>query len=388
MTSTTTKSTEGPKTFTGYPETHAFLPFRKRYLTGKPTVGKVEFHGTVKIHGCNISIVSSGPEKWQMQSRNRILSAEEDQYDVYATLNDAPWTTLLKQIVRIHDGITKKVKDPAQTSTAGDDDIVKQFSGLTLASDAPYGTGLAQNMNRSDNTSSWEDIMIVGEWAGKGIQKSVGVCELDRFLTIFNISIGKKWQDIRKYKSVSLSSHRIFNICDFPTYSFTVDLTDLTDIDRAEKELAEMVDRVDKECPVAAHFGVKGTGEGIVFTYYPPEPARELHHFKVKGESHVIVRREKVRHVPKEKAARINAFVEYAVTEARLDQGVEYLKEMLIPVEAESTGKYIQWVVGDVLKEEADKLEEIDLTWKDIKFQLTNTIRLGWVTRLREVERS
>jgi RNA ligase len=329
-----------PGTFVGYPETRAFLPFRKRYVATGPTVTKLDFHGTVKIHGCNISLHFSEPEKWRIQSRHRILSAKEDQYDVYAKLNGAPWGTVIQEILRIH------------------------------------------------GANIWEDITIVGEWAGKGIQRKVGVCTLDRFLTIFNIRIGKYWQDIRKYSAISLLAHRVFNICDFPTYPLTIDLADTAAIDDVEKQMIEMVEKIDKECPVAAHFGVNGPGEGLVFTYHPPEPSFDLYNFKVKGESHAVVKTDRVQKVPTEKAERIRAFVEYSVTEARLDQGLEYLKEMLIPVEAGSTGKYIKWVVQDVLKEEGDKLEEMELNEPDIKFSLTKAVRMGWTARLREAELS
>ena len=384
MISATDKAAEDHEAFVWYPKTRALWPFRKLYLAGKPTVEKLDFHGTVKIHGCNISILLSGPEKWQMQSRNRILSANEDQYGVHAKLNDAPWGTVAKEILRIHERLKVEGRHPkkeVKTSTIPDDDITKK---LSVDSDRRPTSAGAEHVERT----GWENIMIVGEWAGKGIQKSVGVCNLERFFTIFNIRIGTNWQDLRKYKSISLPTHRIFNICDFPTYPLTIDLTDLTDVDRAEKQLTKMVERIDKECPVSAYFGVKGTGEGLVFTYHPPEPSGVLYHFKVKGESHAVVNKDRVDNVPKEKAARINAFVEYAVTEARLDQGLEYLKEMLIPVEAESTGEYIKWVAGDILKEESDKLEEMDLNERDITSKLSKAIRLGWTMRLREVERS
>lgn len=386
MASATDNPGDDPEAFVGYPETRAFLPFRKRYLAGKPVVEKVEFHGTVKIHGCNISVIFSGPKTWQIQSRNRVLSVKEDQYDICAKLNDAPWDTLAKEILQILDALNleqHEAEKEGKGSNASKRDIQEKLSEVPIATE----TIPAEQTAEPGKPASWEDIMIVGEWAGKGIQKGVGVCDLDRFFTIFNIRIGQNWQDIRKYKSISLPSHRIFNICDFPTYILTIDLADLKDVDRAEKELEKMVGRIDKECPVAAHFGVKGTGEGLVFTYHPLEPTNILHHFKVKGQSHVIVKNERVERIPNEKVARIGAFVEYAVTEARLDQGLEYLKEMLIPVEAESTGKYIKWVVQDVLKEESDKLEDMDLKETDIKFRLTKAVRLGWTTRLREVQR-
>ena len=115
--------------------------------------------------------------------------------------------------------------------------------------------------------------MIVGEWAGKGIQARVGVSAVEKkFLTIFNIRIGRIWQDIRKFRTVSLPTHRIFNICEFPTYSITIDLSNLKDVERADQEMQTLVEEIDKYCPLAAQLGMEGKGEGIVYTYHPPVP--------------------------------------------------------------------------------------------------------------------
>ena len=270
------------------------------------------------------------------------MSAKEDLYDCYATLNSAPLNKLAQEILRLG----------------------------------------------NKTSDEWKDIMIVGEWAGKGIQAKVGVSSVkQKFLTIFNIRIGQMWQDIRKFRTISLPDYRIFNICDFPTYSITIDLSSLKDVERADEEMQTLVEQIDKKCPLAAQLGVEGGGEGIVYTYHPVEPDSTLYHFKVKGTSHQIVKKPKVWNVSAEKVQSIAAFIEYAVTEARLDQGISYLEEMNIPIEPESTRKYINWVAQDVLKEESHMLEQLGLKEKDIKSQLSKTIRNGWLIRLKVAQR-
>ena len=327
--------------FVAYPDTQRFDSFRLNYLKASSN-RCVDFHGTVKIHGSNVSIIFKSANTWQIQSRNRILSSEEDMYECYAKLNHAPLS-----------------------------EIAHEISKLAGTSKGPV----------------WDDIMVVGEWAGKGIQNGVGVSNVDKFLAIFNIRIGTKWQDIRKFRTVALPEYRIFNICDFPTYPMRVDLSSLKDVERAEKEMQTLVEEIDKNCPVAAQLGVEGGGEGIVYTFHPPEPSDRLLHFKVKGPSHQIVRKDKLCKIPPGLASSIAAFIEYAVTEARLDQGITYLEEMNIPVEDESAGKYIGWVVKDVFKEESHTMEEMGLKEKDVKSQLSKTVREGWKVRLKAAQR-
>ena len=156
---------------------------------------------------------------------------------------------------------------------------------------------------------------------------------------------------------------------------------------RARQEHPDLVQQIDGKCPLAAQLGVIGRGEGIVYTYYPSEATGRLCNFKVKGPSHQIVRKPRVWNANAGMIHSIATFIEYAVTDVRLDQGITYLEEMNIPVSPESTGKYIKWVVNDVLKEESYRIEEMGLKEKDIKGELSKTIRNGWLVRLKVTQR-
>lgn len=327
-----------------YPETRQFDYFRRHFLEG-PTQDSYrhDFFGTVKIHGSNISLIfTNDGASCQLYSRNRILSLDSDLYDCYRNLFQVPLKEIVTQITEIH-------------------------------------------------SEAWTQIVVVGEWAGKGIMKGVGVTQIDpKFLTIFNIRIDQKWQDILQYRTVGLREHRIYNICDFPSYSMTVDLQDLKDVERADKEMEAVAAEIDKKCPVAAYFGIDGPGEGIVYTYIPPSPTYHLYNFKVKGTSHKVVRKPQ-KPIDKEAltlSQSVTAFVEYCITSARLDQGLAYLEEMGKPIDSKSTGDYIRWVVMDVLKEEGWTLEERGLKEKDVKQALTNAAREGWTVRLKATLRA
>jgi hypothetical protein len=330
-----------------YPETRQFDYFRRNFLKGTPHESyHIHLFGTVKIHGSNISLLFTNNNNdddapCRIQSRNRILSLASDHYDCYRTLSQTPLNDLVTQIINIHSG-------------------------------------------------PWTEIMVVGEWAGKGIMKGVGVSEVEpKFFTIFNIRIEQKWQDIRTYRTVALGHHRIYNICDFQSYAMTIDLKDLKDVERADKEMEAVAAEIDKKCPVAAYFGIIGPGEGIVYTYTPPVASYDLYNFKVKGPSHRITKKPKVTNAKTlDLAQSIAAFVKYCITPARLDQGILYLEEMGNPIHSLSTGVYIRWVVLDVLKEEGYTLEERNLKEKDVRQALTDAAREGWQVRLRAALRA
>jgi hypothetical protein len=48
-----------------------------------------------------------------------------------------------------------------------------------------------------------------------------------------------------------------------------------------------------------------------------------------------------------------------------MEQGIEFLQEMgHDPVETKSMGEFIRWVIGDVIKEEIWRLDEMDASGK------------------------
>ena len=105
-------------------------------------------------------------------------------------------------------------------------------------------------------------------------------------------------------------------------------------------------------------------------------------YFKSKGVKHSVVKvREKPTIAP-EVLSSIAEFVEYAVTENRLDQGLEALDELGHPLEPKSTGKFIQWVIADVQKECSLELKKSKLDWKQVSKSVTTKAREFWQTKL------
>jgi len=273
----------------------------------------LKYKGTVKLHGTNACL--HFPQHYITpfcQSRNNIITPEKD--------------------------------------NAGFANYMAQVS---------FHNFLTQNFKPED------DIYIYGEWCGKGIQKSVAIAELDKMFVIFDVVVnGERLADI---SGISLPKHRIFNINDFPTWSIEIDFNDPQVI---QNTLVGITEGVEYECPVANFFGVKGVGEGVVWSLAEPFNGFPVKHpdftFKVKGEKHSVSKVKTLASVDVEKVNSVKEFVSNVVTENRLKQGLDFLREGNIVVDMKATGDFIRWVYNDVVKEELDVIEASGIDVKDI----------------------
>lgn len=93
------------------------------------------------------------------------------------------------------------------------------------------------------------------------------------------------------------------------------------------------------------------------FKFYVPDETKQ-YSFKSKGEKHSVSKVKVIANVDIEKINKIKDFVDYSVTENRLNQGIEYLKEMNKELDISSMGDFLRWLANDVLKEEQDVISE------------------------------
>jgi hypothetical protein len=84
--------------------------------------------------------------------------------------------------------------------------------------------------------------------------------------------------------------------------------------------------------------------------------------------------------------AALDAFVDTVVTENRLNQGIDKLREMGKPVELKSLGDYIKWVQGDVLKEEMDVILASNIEKKDLMTKMALKAKQFYMQRLNSFD--
>lgn len=295
---------------------------------------KINLIGTVKIHGTNSSVgLDLKDNSLFYQSRNRVLSLYDDNYDFAKYIEDNK-----SEFLKIFDEIKNKI-----------------------------------------NTEKYDSIIIYGELAGKGIQNKVAVSQIDRFFAPFSVvGVNKDTVDELDVKLSINESIRFYPVETFGIYNVQLDLDN---VHLAQQEIKDLTISVENECPVGKYFGVSGTGEGIVFT-----DETKQYSFKSKGEKHSVSKVKVIANVDIEKINKIKDFVDYSVTENRLNQGIEYLKEMNKELDISSIGDFLRWLANDVLKEEQDVITEngLDNELKAIMKSVSSKGRKWFMDKINE----
>lgn len=323
-----------------FPSTGQFRNAAKFLQHNTENGAMVSVVGTVKIHGTNGSMVMTEDKHIFFQSKSRVLDTHNDNSGFCNYMLEQPVGELFEQFISIY---------------------IQQYG---KAPEYP--------------------IEIAGEWAGKGIQKGVAVSEVDKFFTIFGFRVGMQednggkligWLPNHKFRDVHLHDSRIFNAFDFTVYEMEIN-TSMPQL--ATERLQELTMEVEKECPVGKYFGIEGVGEGIVWT--PVDEALADNPgswFKVKGQKHSVSKVKTLASVDPEKLRSIQEFVDYAVTENRLEQALQE-----VGLDIKLTGKFIGWVNKDIHKEESDTLEANGLTMKDIGNLLSQKAREFYMSKM------
>jgi len=179
-----------------------------------------------------------------------------------------------------------------------------------------------------------DSLVIYGEWVGPDIQNGVGISKLpERKFYPFAV------KNLRKMEFVKDPAEDLH-------LPFPLDLLDPYHVfaPGGFSGLEEMVAEIDACCPVAG----SGHGEGLVLRPFGENEWNFDFWFKAKGASHQKGAKTKVR-VPK---AHIDGswFVEQITK--RHSQGLEYLREMEIPIDRSATAHFIKWVLADIEAEE------------------------------------
>jgi len=322
------------------------------------------FQGTVKLHGTNASVCYNALRGLWFQSRNCIITPESD------NCGFAAWATERSEVWK------------------------RMISAMALPN-------TDRELNLEEGT-----LTLFGEWCGKGIQKGVAISEIDRMFVLFGACYTpfasaqgdvaevateersdevesmdeeealdrKQWLD---YSYLKAPDSRIFNILDFPTFSVVVDFNHPQ---LAQSYLEEITVAVEEQCPVGAHFGVMGVGEGVVWT--TPDSVHP-YRFKVKGEKHSVSKVKVLANVDVEKIAGSVAFADYAATPQRFSQALaEVVKGQVI--EMRQLGDVIRWVVGDVHKEETDTLEANGLVAKDVNKYISDRVKKMFIEEMNK----
>ncbi|CAF0924602.1 unnamed protein product [Adineta ricciae] len=313
-----------------YPDTNQFhdviesirrYPYRYKIEQGK-NYPKLKFTGTVKLHGANAAIVYQKELGYHCQSRHLIVSPEMDNHG-FAHFMYPLAEKFLQERVLINCSMLQKHYDRGNT------------------------------------------IVIYGEWCGRNIQKNVALCGVRKMFVIFKIRIGESkppvWIDPKHWSNLQWSEQLIYNIFDFSTYDIEIDFNQPQ---LAQSKLVEITKTVENECPVGMYFNQKGYGEGIVWTEWLQSYGNLS--FKVKGEMHAVTKGGPMAPIAAERFDSIRDFVEYACTDNRMNQALDYLCEIQLEIEMENFDTFLEWIIADIKKEETNTIKNSNLNLKDV----------------------
>ena len=215
-------------------------------------------------------------------------------------------------------------------------------------------------------------VAIYGEWCGQSIQSGVALSQLPKMFVIFGLKVDDVWVPYFE----SIPEENIFNIQDFPKFQIEVDFNNP---ELVQNKLIELTENVEKECPVGKHFGVSGIGEGIVWTSFYKD---KVYRFKTKGEKHSSSKVKTLASVNVDELNSINEFVDYSLTDSRLNQGISVLKEQGLPINQSSTGEFLRWIIGDIVKEESDTMISNQIDMKKANPVISKEARLWYFNNL------
>lgn len=282
---------------------------------------ELEFHGTVKLHGTNFSVVYDvNADDVYFQKRSDVLLK----------------TTTFFNYQEVVYGVIEELKELGR--------IYSKY-----LPDSRY-------------------IVMFGELVGQEIQRGVALEQLSKRFVIFDVFTELKTRLTREQLKEGFNSHdpinNIYCIENFKTFDIKVNVFNSSEIHNIQNELARITEEVEKECPFASQFGVLGVGEGVVWTN-----DRFNAKFKVKGEEHTNSKVKVLTGVSQDKIDMLKSIEEVCeaiCTESRFKQGFSYLMENNISVE-QSKQTYLKWVVEDTITEEMDIIVEKGLDVAKVK---------------------
>lgn len=307
----------------------------------------VSYRATVKLHGTNAGVQCS-PEGLVLQSRSRVITLDED-----------------------NAGFAAWMADPGRVAAVGAIGAsVRAAAGLDAAT----------------------PITIFGEFVGPGIQKGTAVNALPtRQWVVFAARILS--EEVERHAAYldaigpfgdAYASVGIHSVFDGPTHELAIDFSSRESKLEAASRTEALTQTVEARCPWGARFGVEGIGEGLVWTPIGPHWGHTDLYFKTKGDEHKGTKRTKAAgpQIDPEVLAGIEAFVEFAVTDNRLEQGLDSIREQGHTLEMKNMRFFLQWVGQDVKRECSSDLEASKLEWKAVSRAVTNKAKTFFMSQV------
>jgi hypothetical protein len=341
-------STLYPSIRTKLPEILHDLQFIPSFTSISPSPPTLSITGTVKLHGTHADILIYPDNAIILQSRNCVnISTTSDNHGFAAAM-----ATKSPVLHALRDQYLERYKE------LNPDAQLDPHAPMTLA----------------------------GEWIGIGVQKGVALVHLSRRFVIVSVQINSAWVRDALYADLCNEDADIFNVSRATSYSAVINLMKP---EAAEEQLQNLADAVAASCPFAKTFGVEGEGEGIVWKFDAfPHESRVW--FKSKGGKFKPNYGPRPKKLPpsNEVAGRrramqklVNGYAKAWCSEGRMEQGWDYLREVGVERDRKGAGRFLEWVVGDVCREEKWDIEEMEMDVGMLKRAVTDIAKPWYVEK-------
>lgn len=331
-------------TFVAWPEIEGFHHIRK-HVRAYPDLlkgtSKVSYKCKVKLHGTNAAVQVHLDGTVLAQSRSNIITPEND-----------------------NAGFARWVQSQAS-----------QWRGVIPLAHM-FGFRL-------------ESYIIYGEWCGPSIQKGVALSQIPKKVFAVFAARPLDGTDAMVTDPTELAAMvaGIPDVYVLPWYERTAEV----DFNNSDEDLAKSIAPINdwvmdieaNDPWVEKTFGVKGTGEGLVF--YPGGEHMGYENFtnlcfKAKGEAHKNIKTAKPVQINPEVAASVDAFVDLVLTPARLEQGATTVGGFDLKL----TGKFVAWISSDIQKECQDEMNASNLDWKAVQNPLVTKARTWYLAESKK----
>lgn len=307
----------------------------------------VQYRGTIKTHGTNASIVHSDGNALQAQSRTRQITSKDDNH-----------------------GFAKFVEQ---------DNVTEAINNIVNKIRGQHAIGASK------------DVCLYGEWVGSGINSGCAIHQLpSKQWVLFAVKVidGDHSYYIDAVPGLQdlYKEENIFSIMDGPVLNLEVDFHSQESKETAIKVFDRKTAEVESCCPWAKKFDIEGLGEGIVWVPVGEHWGKSDLFFKTKGEKHKNVKTKKGKEqLDPEILKGIEDFIEFAVTDNRLNQGIESIQEMGHDLQMSNISQFIKWVGQDVKRECSAELETNKIEWKQVNKAVTTKARTFFINKMKEV---
>jgi len=148
----------------------------------------------------------------------------------------------------------------------------------------------------------------------------------------------------------------LLTVFEFKNWSVEIDFNNPAE---AINQMVAITNEVELKSPIGIAHDIDGVGEGVVWKSGD-------YIFKVKGKLHSASHVKELIAIDMEKVRSVEEFVDKVVSENRLRQGMDYLREMDISPNNKALPVFIKWVKDDCIREEKDLLEASGLVVTDV----------------------